>query len=378
MACFSFEVIKGCRNSRARRGRIHTPHGTAETPAFMPVGTQATVKTLTPKEVREIGAGIILANTYHLYLRPGMEVIREAGGLHLFMGWDGPILTDSGGFQIFSLQKLRDIREEGAFFKSHIDGSSHVFTPESVVDIQHTLGSDIMMPLDECLPYPSEQEYARSALERTHRWAARALEHHRNFPSSESQALFGIVQGGMFRELREESARTLVAMDFPGYSIGGLSVGESKEIMHEVLEWTVPLLPAEKPRYLMGVGTPEDFFECIRRGVDIFDCVLPTRIARNGTVMTSQGKLVLKNARYRMDFSPLDPGCSCFVCARFSRAYLRHLFIADEILGPRLATFHNLHFLENLMRNIRLSLEEDRFTEFEADFMKSYTREEIP
>lgn len=354
---------------------MHTPHGPVETPAFMPVGTQATVKTLTPQEIREIGAGIILANTYHLYLRPGMEVIQEAGGLHRFMGWDGPILTDSGGFQIFSLQKLRDIREEGAFFKSHIDGSSHVFTPESVVDIQHTLGSDIMMPLDECLPYPSEREYAKSALERTHRWAARALEHHRNFPSSQSQALFGIVQGGMFRELREESARTLVEMDFPGYSIGGLSVGESKELMHEVLEWTVPLLPTEKPRYLMGVGTPEDFFECIRRGIDIFDCVLPTRIARNGTVMTSQGKLVLKNARYKMDFSSLDPECSCSVCAYFTRAYLRHLFIADEILGPRLATFHNLYFLENLMRSIRLSLEEGRFPEFEADFIRRYARE---
>jgi queuine tRNA-ribosyltransferase len=357
---------------------MRTPHGPVETPAFMPVGTQATVKTLTPRELREVGAGIILGNTYHLYLRPGMEVIREAGGLHRFMSWDGPILTDSGGFQIFSLQKLRDLREEGAFFRSHIDGSSHLFTPESVVDIQHVLGSDIMMPLDECLPYPSEREYARAALERTHRWAGRALEHHGRYSSGGEQALFGIVQGGMFRDLREESVRALVAMDFPGYSIGGLSVGESKEVMHEVLDWTIPLLPGEKPRYLMGVGTPEDFFECISRGVDIFDCVLPTRIARNGTVMTSQGKLVLKNARHRMDFTPLDPECSCSVCKGYSRSYLRHLFIADEILGPRLATYHNLYFLENLMRNIRLSLEEGRFSGFRDAFMEKYRGDLAP
>jgi len=366
---FGFELSKKCKESQARRGRITTSRGVIETPAFMPVGTQATVKAIAPRDLKELGSRIILANTYHLYLRPGMGVISEAGGLHKFMSWDGAILTDSGGFQIFSLQGLRDISEEGVKFKSHIDGSSHFFTPEKVVEIQHILGSDIIMPLDECLPYPSDYEYAKYSLARTNRWAMRSIEFHKNSGKWHEQALFGIVQGGMFNDLRVESVKALIEMDFPGYSIGGLSVGEPKEIMHQVLDYTTPLLPADKPRYLMGVGKPEDFFECIQRGIDMFDCVLPTRIARNGTVLTWKGKIVLKNSQYKNDFKPIDENCQCYTCRNFTRAYLRHLFIADEILGAYLATYHNLFFLERLLERIRASIDDDRFINFKEDFL---------
>lgn len=346
--------IKKDPYSQARRGRLNTPHGTVETPVFMPVGTQATVKAMAPNELETLGARILLANTYHLYLRPGAELIDRAGGLHGFMAWDGPILTDSGGFQVFSLGDLRKIREEGVEFRSHIDGSKHMFTPEKVMEIEQHLGADIAMAFDECIPYPATYEYAKKATAMTTRWAKRCkAAHHR-----EDQSLFGIVQGGMFADLRKQSAQELVELDFPGYGIGGLSVGEEKPLMYEMLEETIPWLPENKPRYLMGVGSPDCLVEGVLRGVDMFDCVLPTRIARNGTVFTSFGKLVIKNAKYKEDFTPLDPECDCYACRTFSRAYIRHLFVAGEILGPRLATIHNLHFLVKLMETLRKGIED--------------------
>lgn len=346
--------IKKDPYSQARRGRLNTPHGTVETPVFMPVGTQATVKAMAPNELETLGARILLANTYHLYLRPGAELIDRAGGLHGFMAWNSPILTDSGGFQVFSLGDLRKIREEGVEFRSHIDGSKHMFTPEKVMEIEQLLGADIAMAFDECIPYPATYEYAQKATAMTTRWAKRCKEaHHR-----EDQSLFGIVQGGMFADLRKQSALELVELDFPGYGIGGLSVGEEKPLMYDMLENTIPYLPENKPRYLMGVGSPDCLVEGVLRGVDMFDCVLPTRIARNGTVFTSFGKLVLKNARYKEDFEPLDPACDCYACRTFSRAYIRHLFVSGEILGPRLATIHNLHFLMQLMETLRKGIED--------------------
>lgn len=364
-----YELIKTCKQSGARLGRLHTPHGVIETPIFMPVGTQATVKAMTPEELKAMNAQIILSNTYHLYLRPGHDLIKEAGGLHGFMNWDRPILTDSGGFQVFSLGALRKITEEGVTFQSHIDGSKHFLSPEKVMEIENALGADIIMAFDECAPYPASHDYVKQSLERTSRWAQRCKAAHKN---TERQALFGIVQGGTYRDLREQSAEALVAMDFPGYSIGGLSVGEPKHLMYEVLDYTTPLLPANKPRYLMGVGSPDALIEGAIRGVDMFDCVLPTRIARNGTAMTSEGQISIKNAKYTRDFTPLDANCDCYCCTHYTRAYLRHLYKANEILSSRLMTTHNLHFLLQLMENVRAAIREDRLLDFRAEFFEQY------
>ncbi|MBU5314119.1 tRNA guanosine(34) transglycosylase Tgt [Tissierella carlieri] len=364
-----FELLKEAKDSKARLGKLYTPHGVIETPIFMPVGTRATVKAMTPEEVKGLGAQIILSNTYHLYLRPGHKLIEEAGGLHRFMNWDGPILTDSGGFQVFSLGDLRKIKEEGVEFRSHIDGSKHFISPEKSIEIQNSLGSDIMMCFDECTPYPATYEYAKHSMERTTRWAKRCKDYHKDW---DKQGLFGIVQGGVYKDLREQSAKELVELDFPGYAIGGLSVGEPKELMCEILDFTTPLLPRDKPRYNMGVGTPDYLFESVIRGIDMADCVLPTRIARNGTVLTSQGKLVIRNAKYSRDFTKLDPECDCYACTNYSRAYIRHLFNVDEILGSRLTTIHNLYFLIKLMENIRNAIKEDRLLEYKEEFYKKY------
>jgi queuine tRNA-ribosyltransferase len=369
MEAIKYELIKKSNESSARLGVLHTPHGSIDTPVFMPVGTQATVKAMTPEELEDIGAQIVLSNTYHLYMRPGEELIEKAGGLHKFMHWNHPILTDSGGFQVFSLSNLRDIKEEGVTFRSHIDGSKHFISPEKAVEIQTSLGSDIMMCFDECLPYPCEWEYASQSLNRTIRWAKRCKEAHKNV---EKQALFGIIQGGMYKDLRERSAREMVEIDFPGYSIGGLSIGEPKPIMYDVLDWTVYLMPENKPRYLMGIGSPDCLLEGVIRGIDMFDCVLPTRIARNGTVFTSHGKLVVRNAEYSKDFKPLDEECDCYTCRNYSRAYIRHLFKAKEILGARLTTIHNLHFLIKLMSRIRQSIKDDSLIKLRDEFYEEY------
>ncbi len=365
MASLTFELIKKSSRSKARRGRITTRHSVIETPVFMPVGTQATVKAMKPEEVRDMGADIILGNTYHLFLRPGHELIREAGGLHKFMNWSGSILTDSGGFQVFSLGKMRKITEEGVKFQSYLDGSRHMLTPESVVEIQTALGSDIMMAFDECAPYPADRRYIKDSLERTTRWLKRCKEAHWN---TEEQALFGIMQGGMYKDMRRESADQIVEMDLPGYSIGGLSVGEPKEIMYDMLDDCVDWLPEEKPRYLMGVGSPDCLLEGVARGIDMFDCVIPTRIARNGMAYTSFGKVSIKNKQYEKDFGPLDPKCDCYTCRNYSRAYLRHLFKAGEILSSILLTHHNIYYLLNLMKEVRQAIEEDRFEEYRLDF----------
>lgn len=366
---FRFEVVKECPQTGARLGRLTTPHGVADTPVFMPVGTQATVKTMTPEEVAGLGAKIILSNTYHLYLRPGADIVQEAGGLHRFMNWPGVILTDSGGFQVFSLGELRKIEEEGVTFRSHLDGSTHFLSPEKSIQIQMSLGADIIMAFDECTPYPCSYEYAKASLERTTRWARRCQAAH----TRSDQALFGIVQGGVFPELRVQSARELIKLDFPGYGIGGLSVGEPKPLMYEMLEWTVPLLPQHRPRYLMGVGSPDCLVEGVSRGIDMFDCVLPTRIARNGTAMTSRGKLVIRNAIYARDFQPIDPECSCYTCQNYTRAYIRHLLKANEVLALRLMTTHNLFYLLNLMQQMRDALNENRFPAFRKDFWEQYS-----
>ncbi len=365
-----YELIKKDAKTGARRGRIYTPHGIIETPVFMPVGTQATVKAMTPDELKEmVNAKIILSNTYHLYLRPGDELIAEAGGLHKFMNWDRAILTDSGGFQVFSLADLRNITEEGVKFKSHLDGSSHFISPEKSMSIQNNLGSDIMMAFDECCPYPATYEYTKASMERTTRWAKRCIEAHKN---PDRQGLFGIVQGGMYKDLREESAKQLVELDFPGYAVGGLSVGEPAELMYDILSYTTPFLPEDKPRYLMGVGTPDYLIEAVLRGIDMCDCVLPTRIARNGTAMTSHGKVVVRNATFEKDWTPLDSECDCYTCTHYTRAYIRHLIKAGEILGARLLTIHNLRFLVRLMENVREAIEQDRLLEFRDDFYKKY------
>ncbi len=367
MKSFKFELLKECSQTGARLGKIHTPHGLIDTPVFMPVGTQATVKAVSPRDLKEIGASIILANTYHLYLRPGFDIVREAGGLHGFMGWNSPILTDSGGFQVFSLGSLRKVTDDGVVFKSHLDGSEHFISPEKAVEIQNALGADIIMPFDECVPYPCEYSQAASAADRTTQWAYRCRKAH----NRHDQALFGIVQGGVFKDLRLKSAAELIDMDFSGYSIGGLSVGEPKEIMYEVLDYTVPLLPREKPRYLMGVGSAEAILEAVCRGVDMFDCVLPTREARHGTVMTTKGKLVLRNATYSRDYNPIDPECDCYACRNFTRAYIRHLIKANEILAAVLTSIHNLKFLIDLMNNVRKAIQEDRMLEYKRNFVAS-------
>ncbi len=365
----TFKLLKEDKETRARLGHITTPHGEIETPIFMPVGTKATVKAMTPEEVKDLGAQIILANTYHLFLRPGHGLIERAGGLHRFMNWDGPILTDSGGFQVFSLGDSRKITEEGVKFQSHIDGSYHFIRPEDSIAIQNALGADIIMAFDECPPYPADHEYVKKSLERTTRWAKRSKEAHAR---PDEQALFGIIQGGMYKDLRKQSTEELLALDFPGYAVGGLSVGEPKDIMYEVLDYSVEWLPKDKPRYLMGVGSPDALFAGVERGIDMFDCVLPTRIARNGTAMTSKGRISIKNAQYTEDFGPLDAACSCYTCSNYSRAYLRHLFKANEILSARLFTIHNLHFLLHLMENIREAIREDRLLAFKKEFFDEY------
>lgn len=364
---FEFSVTAQDPSSAARTGTFRTPHGTLETPVFAPVGTQATVKTLTPRDLAEIGATLVLANTYHLYLRPGTRLIADFGGLHSFMAWPHPMLTDSGGFQVFSLAQMRKVDPDGVTFRSHIDGSLHRFTPESAIASQEDLGADIIMCLDEC-PDPLDRRYNEEALARTHAWAARCRAAQRR----KDQALFGIVQGGIFPDLRLESARTLRDMDFPGYAVGGLSVGETKEQMYATLDVTVPALPADKPRYLMGVGAPEDILEAVARGIDIFDCVLPTRVARNGGLFTRHGRLNLRNARYAADPLPVEPGCDCYACQYFSRAYLRHLFKAEETLALHLATVHNVRFMVRLMEEIRGHIRAGTFNAFKAEFLAVY------
>ncbi|MCK6628118.1 MAG: tRNA guanosine(34) transglycosylase Tgt [Anaerolineae bacterium] len=364
---FSFELLTEDTRTAARAGIIHTPHGDIPTPVFAPVGTQATVKTLTPADLQELGATLILSNTYHLYLRPGADLIADFGGLHAFMQWPRPILTDSGGFQVFSLEGLRKIDDDGVTFRSHIDGSYHRFTPESVIAVEEKLGADIIMAFDECPP-PHDYDYNIKALARTHCWAERC----KVAQTRSDQALYGIVQGGVFADLRAQSAEFLAALDFPGYGIGGLSVGETKAQMHEMLEVMHPLLPRHKPRYLMGVGSPEDLFECVARGVDQFDCVLPTRIARNGAVFTKQGRVNLRNARFAQDKNPIEADCLCYTCRTFSLAYLRHLLIAQEILALRLTTLHNLHFMLDTMRRIRQSILDGTFVEYKDHFLASY------
>lgn len=366
---FRYELIKEDKHTGARLGKIHTSHGVINTPIFMPVGTQATVKSMTSEDLEEMDANIILGNTYHLYLRPGQEIMEKAGGLHNFMNWDRPILTDSGGFQVFSLNDLRKITEEGVEFCSHLDGSRHFMSPEKSIDMQNTIGADIIMCFDECAPADADYEYTKKSMEMTTRWAKRCKDAHKR---PDDQALFGIVQGGMYEDLRAESVRGLTEIDFPGYSIGGLSVGESKDTMYRILDATVPLLPRDKPRYLMGVGSVDALLEGVIRGVDMFDCVLQTRIARNGTAMTSQGKVVVRNATYKEDFTPLDPECDCFVCRNYTRAYLRHLVKCNEILGARLLTYHNLYFTLKLMEKVRNAIMEDNLLAFKESFFQKY------
>jgi len=349
-------------------GNLRTAHGPVQTPVFMPVGSQATVKSLTPDDLKDIGSQIVLSNSYHLYLRPGVETIRACGGLHSFMGWDRAILTDSGGFQVFSLAQLRRIDDDGVTFRSHIDGSTHRLTPEKCVEIQEGLGSDIAMVLDDVAPASADERRVREALDRTHRWAERCLES----STRTDQLLFAIVQGGDNLAMRRQSAQTLTAMPFPGYAIGGLSVGEPKSVMYSVLDATVPLLPRERPRYLMGVGAPEDLVEAVHRGIDMFDCVLPTRVARNGAVFTRGGRRNIRHAAFRDDLGPLDAGCDCYTCRTFSAAYVHHLFKCEELLAYRLATIHNLAFMQLLMLDMRKAILEDRYSEFRAAFLDSY------
>lgn len=364
-----YELIKRCKQSGARLGKIHTPHGVIETPIFMPVGTQATVKAMTPHELKDIGSQIILSNTYHLFLRPGHKLIERAGGLHKFMNWDRPILTDSGGFQVFSLTDLRNIEEKGVTFKSHIDGSKQFLSPEQAMEIQNSLGADIMMAFDECPPYEADYDYTKKSLHMTLRWAERCLKSH---AKADKQALFGIVQGGMFKDLREEALEEMIKMDFPGYALGGLSIGEPQETMCEVLSWVAEKMPENKPRYLMGIGSPDYIFEAVLNGIDMFDCVLQTRIARNGTVFTNNGRLVIKNAQYAEDMRPLDEECDCYACKNFSRAYIRHLFKAQEILGARLTTIHNLRFTLRLVEQIREAIKGDYLLDFRDEFYRKF------
>ncbi len=367
---FEFRVVAEDRETKARAGELVTPHGVVETPVFMPVGTQATVKTLAPSDLHEIGAAVILSNAYHLYLRPGTDVIRDAGGLHRFMGWDGAILTDSGGYQVFSLANLNRVTDDGLEFQSHLDGSRHFMSPEENVAIQRDIGADIIMALDECVAYPSERDYAKHSHELTLRWAARSLEAWRSDPRE--QALFGIVQGSTYGDLRRDSARALADMDFPGYAIGGLAVGEPDGVMREMLDVVEEELPREKPRYFMGQGFPEDIVGSVAQGVDMFDCVMPTRNARKGSVFTSRGRLVVKNAKYARDDRPLDPDCECYTCRTFSRGYLRHLFQAEELLAGRLASLHSLTFYLSMTRAMRRAIVEGRFGEWRRSFLTKY------
>lgn len=364
MHAVTYELIKEVSGSKARLGRLHTPHGTFRTPMFMPVGTQATVKTLSPEELYAMNSQVILSNTYHLFLRPGSGLVQKAGGLHRFMNYDRGMLTDSGGFQVFSLGAMRKITEEGVTFRSHIDGSRQFLSPEVSIQVQEELGADIAMAFDECIPYPSDFTYTKRSTERTTRWAKRCLETH----TRDDQALFGIVQGGMFPDLRKMSAEALQEMDFAGYGIGGLSVGEPKPVMYDMLAQTTEWMDKRKARYLMGVGTPDCILEGVNLGVDMFDCVFPTRVARNGTAMTARGRLVIRNAVYAEDFRPIDEECGCYACRNFSRAYIRHLFKAEELFGLRLLSIHNLHFLLDFAARIREAIAEDRFPEFRKNF----------
>ena len=365
----TYELLHLDKNSGARRGVIHTPHGDIQTPVFMPVGTQATVKSMSPEELKEdVKAQIILANTYHLYLRPGHDLVKEAGGLHKFMNWDKPILTDSGGFQVFSLSGLRKITEEGVKFNSHLDGSKHLFTPEKVMEIEEALGADIIMAFDECCPYPSDYKYTEKSMYRTTRWAQRCKISH----TTTNQGLFGIIQGGFYKDLRKISADDLISMDFPGYAIGGISVGEPKEEFLDILRYTTPLMPENKPRYLMGVGTPDYLIEAALAGIDMCDCVLPTRLARHGTALTSKGKIVIRNATYERDWGKLDDECDCYTCKNYTRAYIRHLVKTNEILGIRLISLHNLRFLSRLMEQVREAIEKDDLLGFREEFYNKY------
>jgi queuine tRNA-ribosyltransferase len=369
-----YTLIHQDAHSKARLGKLTTARGDIDTPAFMPVGTQATVKTLSPADLEDCGAQVMLSNAYHLFLRPGLEIIRRAGGLHGFMGWNRPILTDSGGYQIFSLAMLRKVTARGVDFQSHIDGARHFLTPEDVCAIQRDLGSDIVMPLDECVHYPCEKDYAAIAMDRTITWAQRSLETSREMQSggSSPQMLFGIVQGATYEDLRVECAQRMAGLDFDGFAIGGLSVGEPKDLMYPMAALSIAHLPVDKARYLMGVGLPEDLVEAVDRGVDMFDCVAPTRYGRNGTAFTSSGKMIVRNASFAQDFSPLDSKCSCYTCTHFTRAYLRHLFNAEELLGHRLVSLHNIHFYLKLMRDLRAAIAKDTFNEFKQGFYNQY------
>lgn len=364
-----YEHIHTCKQTGARLGIVHTPHGSFETPAFMPVGTQATIKGMSPDEVSSMGANIILSNTYHLWMRPGSEIVKKAGGLHKFMNWNGAILTDSGGFQVFSLAKPKDIVEEGVHFRSHIDGSKQFLTPEISMKVQNDLGSDIIMAFDECCPYPSAKPYAERSLERTTRWLERCINAHTN---SENQALFGIIQGSMYEDLRIKSAQQITSFDLPGYAIGGLSVGEPGELMYKMLDCTVPLMPEDKPRYLMGVGTPDYLIEGAIRGIDMFDCVIPTRLGRHGTLMTSHGRIIARDAKYTECFEPLDPECNCYACQNYTAAYIRHLLKAKESFGQRLCSWHNIAFLLNLMENVREAIRNDCLGDFKTEFYAKF------
>ncbi|MFD1671750.1 tRNA guanosine(34) transglycosylase Tgt [Agrilactobacillus yilanensis] len=365
----TYRLIKEEKHTGARLGEVTTPHGSFLTPMFMPVGTLASVKSMAPEELKDMGAGIILSNTYHLWLRPGENIVKKAGGLHKFMNWDQGILTDSGGFQVFSLADTRNITEEGVTFKNHLNGAKMFLSPEKAMQIENDLGADIMMSLDECPPFFESYDYVKKSVARTSRWAERGLKAHSR---PEDQGLFGIVQGAGFQDLRTQSAKDLVSLDFPGYAIGGLSVGESKAEMNRVLDFTTPLLPGNKPRYLMGVGSPDALIDGVIRGIDMFDCVLPTRIGRNGTVMTSHGRLVVKNAKYAEDFTPLDDNCNCYVCRNYTRAYIRHLIKADEMFGLHLASYHNLYFLIHLMNQVRQAIMDDNLLEFRESFFEAY------
>lgn len=366
-----YTLIHQDKNSKARLGRITTPHGDFDTPAFMPVGTHATIKGLMFKDVVDAGAQIMLSNAYHVYLKPGVEIIKKAGGLHKFMSWDKPILTDSGGYQVFSLALFRKMHDAGVEFQSHVDGSKHFLTPEDVVKIQQDLGSDIMMPLDECVHYPCTKEESLVAMERTIAWAKRSKTAHADAPG----LLFGIVQGATFTELRLDCAKRLVDLDFDGYSIGGVSVGESSNLIYDILALVADVLPPQKPRYAMGIGYPFDILEAVERGVDMFDCVIPTRYGRNGTAFTSTGKVTIRNAAYSEDFSPLDAKCGCYTCKNFSRAYLRHLFNAKEMLGLVLLSLHNIYFFLELMRQVRSAIKADQFSQFKQMFLMNYNNQ---
>jgi queuine tRNA-ribosyltransferase len=369
MEKFRFEITHTCKQSGARTGILHTPHGSVLTPMFMPVGTLATVKFVSPEELTAINAGVILSNTYHLWLRPGADIVKEAGGLHKFMNVERPILTDSGGFQVFSLSDTRKINEEGVTFKNHLNGDTLFLTPEKSIQIQNDLGADIIMSFDECPPFPSTYDYMKNSVERTLRWAKRGKDAHQR---KDDQALFGIVQGGEFEDLREYSAKSLVEMDFPGYSIGGTSVGETKETMYKMIDYSIKYLPLEKPRYLMGVGSVDAILEGVLRGVDMFDCVLPTRIARHGTAMSSQGRINIRNQKYERDFTPLDPECDCITCRNYTKAYLKHLNKCNEGLGQRLLSIHNLRYLIHLTEKAREAINEDRFLDFKNEYFKKH------